>query len=138
MSITVYSYSHRSSAVSALQSVEDFLTNHNLPYNLVKLKDSDALPVSQPLMRQICMAEDPDTTIFKTPRGMSIDDWTITDVLARPNKSLKSPLTVETDDSGHVVHVMAGINNELLGLFIPKSQRQSDLKALLDKADTPS
>lgn len=78
-------------------------------------------------MRAICAAEDPEATIFKNPRGMSIDDWTINDVIASPNKSLKSPLTVETNEA---VHVMAGINEDMLGLFIPCDLRKNELQAL--------
>ena len=83
-------------------------------------------------MRAICAAEDPEATIFKNPRGMSIDDWTINDVIASPNKSLKSPLTVETNEAGEVVHVMAGINEDMLGLFIPRDRRKNELQAFFN------
>lgn len=85
-------------------------------------------------MRAICAAEDPEATIFKNPRGMSIDDWTINDVIASPIKSLKSPLTVETNEAGEVVHVMAGINEDMLGLFIPRDRRKNELQALLQRS----
>jgi len=126
MTVTVYSFSHRTSALNALKSVESFFERNNLAYELVQLKDSSALPVSIPTMRAICAAEDPEATIFKNPRGMSIDDWTI--------KSLKSPLTVETNDAGEVIHVMAGINEDMLGLFIPRDRRKNELQALLQKS----
>ncbi|MDR3190965.1 MAG: hypothetical protein LBT80_07130 [Lactobacillaceae bacterium] len=135
MTVTVYSFSHRSSALSALKSVMEFFEKNELPYNVVQLKDSDALPVDVPLMRKICAAEDPEATLFKNPRGMSIDDWTINDVIDAPNKSLKSPLTVETDADGHVTHVMAGINEEMLGLFIPRDRRKNELADLLAKVE---
>lgn len=96
------------------------------------MKDSSSLPVSVPTMRAICAAEDPEATIFKNPRGMSIDDWTINDVIASPNKSLKSPLTVETNEAGEVVHVMAGINEDMLGLFIPRDRRKNELQAFFN------
>lgn len=131
MTVTVYSFSHRTSALNALKSVESFFERNNLAYELVQLKDSSALPVSIPTMRAICAAEDPEATIFKNPRGMSIDDWTINDVIASPNKSLKSPLTVETNDAGEV---MAGINEDMLGLFIPRDRRKNELQALLQKS----
>lgn len=82
MAVTVYSFSHRTSALNALKSVESFFERNNLDYELVQLKDSSSLPVSVPTMRAICAAEDPEATIFKNPRGMSIDDWTINDVIA--------------------------------------------------------
>ncbi len=126
MTVTVYSFSHRTSALNALKSVESFFERNNLAYELVQLKDSSALPVSIPTMRAICAAEDPEATIFKNPRGMSIDDWT--------SKSLKSPLTVETNDAGEVIHVMAGINEDMLGLFIPRDRRKNELQALLQKS----
>ncbi|WP_245299797.1 hypothetical protein [Weissella confusa] len=85
-------------------------------------------------MRAICAAEDPEATIFKNPRGMSIDDWTINDVIASPIKSLKSPLTVETNEAGEVVHVMTGINEDMLGLFIPRDRRKNELQALLQRS----
>ena len=119
MTVTVYSFSHRTSALNALKSVESFFERNNLAYELVQLKDSSALPVSIPTMRAICAAEDPEATIFKNPRGMSIDDWT--------SKSLKSPLTVETNDADEVIHVMAGINEDMLGLFIPRDRRKNEL-----------
>lgn len=134
MTVTLYSFSHRTSALNALKSVESFFERNNLAYELVQLKDSSALPVSIPTMRAICAAEDPEATIFKNPRGMSIDDWTINDVIASPNKSLKSPLTVETNDAGEVIHVMAGINEDMLGLFIPRDRRKNELQALLQKS----
>lgn len=135
MTVTVYSFSHRTSALNALKSVESFFERNNLAYELVQLKDSSALPVSIPTMRAICAAEeDPEATIFKNPRGMSIDDWTINDVIASPNKSLKSPLTVETNDAGEVINVMAGINEDMLGLFIPRDRRKNELQALLQKS----
>lgn len=134
MTVTVYSFSHRTSALNALKSVESFFERNNLAYELVQLKDSSALPVSIPTMRAICATEDPEATIFKNPRGMSIDDWTINDVIASPNKSLKSLLTVETNDAGEVIHVMAGINEDMLGLFIPRDRRKNELQALLQKS----
>ncbi|AOT56418.1 hypothetical protein [Weissella soli] len=138
MPVTVYSFSHRSSALSALKSVTEFFELNQLPYNVVQMKDSESLPVDLPTMRQICAAEDPETTIFKNPRGMSIDDWTVQDIIASPNKSLKSPLTVEFDEAAHVTHVMAGINQDMLGLFIPHDRRKQELADLLAKADSLS
>jgi hypothetical protein len=134
MPVTVYSFSHRTSALNALKSVQNFFETNDLPFEVVQLKDSSALPVDIATMRQICAAEDPEATIFKNPRGMSIDDWTIQDVLANPNKSLKSPLTVETDVAGNVIHVMAGINEDMLGLFIPRDRRKAELQSLLNRS----
>ncbi|WP_223822988.1 hypothetical protein [Weissella cibaria] len=47
---------------------------------------------------------------------------------------MKSPLTVETNDAGEVIHVMAGINEDMLGLFIPRDRRKNELQALLQKS----
>ncbi|MDR3241042.1 MAG: hypothetical protein LBT37_02580 [Lactobacillaceae bacterium] len=135
MPVTVYSFSHRSSALNALKAVVDFFDRNNLPYNVVQLKDSSALPVEVSTMRQICAAEDPEATIFKNPRGMSIDDWTINDVIAAPNQALKSPLTVEYEADNKVKRVMAGINEDMLGMFIPRDRRKDELASLLSKAE---
>lgn len=54
MAVTVYSFSHRTSALNALKSVESFFERNNLDYELVQLKDSSSLPVSVPTMRAIC------------------------------------------------------------------------------------
>ena len=56
MAVTVYSFSHRTSALNALKSVESFFERNNLDYELVQLKDSSSLPVSVPTMRAICAA----------------------------------------------------------------------------------
>ena len=135
MTITIYSFSHRTSALKALTSVTQFLDKNNLDYEVVQLKESAALPVSINFMREILAAQDPETRIFKKPRNQSIDDWTTSDILAKPSQALKSPLTIETNDSGHVTHVMAGINEDLLGLFIPHRQRKAELYRLLQLAD---
>ena len=134
MTVTVYSFSHRTSALNALKSVESFFERNNLAYELVQLKDSSALPRFYPNNACYLRCRGSEATIFKNPRGMSIDDWTINDVIASPNKSLKSPLTVETNDAGEVIHVMAGINEDMLGLFIPRDCRKNELQALLQKS----
>ncbi|MCM0583170.1 hypothetical protein H9L19_08100 [Weissella diestrammenae] len=136
MPITIYSFSHRSSALNALKAVIDFFERNQLPYEVVQLKDSSALPIEVTTMRQICAAEDPEATIYKNPRGMSIDDWTIRDVIAAPNKALKSPLTVEYDENNNVKRVMAGINEDMLGMFILQKQRKIELEKLISAEHT--
>ncbi|QNN75312.1 hypothetical protein H9L19_08110 [Weissella diestrammenae] len=48
---------------------------------------------------------------------MPIDDWTIHDVIAAPNKALKSSLNVECDENSNVKRVMAGFNEDILEIF---------------------